>query len=153
QNRIVACRLEIFQRELKNRVQPCARMQHVEIERSQLVPEVQFRIVVERPADVRAQLLFNCPADHVAHCVKIKVKIECNIVIETETLIVNRVATNQTKTEGNDSAVNSPNEKARVFRRLFRDPEKKFPTQIFKFHRRSLMDLEIERINRVHIRR
>src|SRR5438270_6200594 len=115
---------EIFQRELKNRIQKRARVQHVEIERRKLMPEMQFRIVVERTAHVIAQLFLNCPADHVAHRVKIKVKIERNIVIEPETLIVNRVATNQTKTEGDDSVVDSPNESARAFRHIFRDPEK-----------------------------
>src|SRR5207244_4255713 len=109
QNWIVSRRFEEFQRDRKNRVQPRARVPNVKIERRKLMTEMQFRIVIERTADVVAQLLLNRPANHVAHCVKIQVKIERDRVIEPEAFIVNCVATDKTKTESHDFSFDSPN--------------------------------------------
>src|SRR6476661_6708504 len=102
QNRIVPGRFEIFQRHSENWVEPSASVKHVEIEGLQLVPEMQFRIVIERTAGVTTQPLLNRPTDHIAHGVKIKMEIERDVIIEPQALIVNCVAANETKTEGDD---------------------------------------------------
>src|SRR5205085_4674945 len=136
QNRIVPRRFEKFQRDRKNRVQPGARVSHVKIERRELMTEMQFRIVIERTTDVVAQLLLDRPADHVAHCVKIQMEIERDRVIEPEALIVNCIATDQTETEGDNLAFDSPNKKSRPFRHLACDADKKFFAQVFKLHLR-----------------
>src|SRR5438270_9151698 len=153
QDRIVPRRFEKFQRHGKNRVQPGARVSHVKIERPELMTEMQFRIVIERTADVGAQLLLDRPANHVAHCVKIKVEIERDGVIEPEALIVNCVATDQAKTERHDFSFDSPNKKARPFRHLVCNAENEFFAQIFKLHRRTFVDLKIERKNLIDDRR
>src|SRR5207237_9748281 len=66
---------------------------------------------------------------------------------------INRGATNETKTERDNFVRLSPDEKAHLFRNGLRDATKKFLRQGLKFHRRSLVDLEIKRINRVNVRR
>src|SRR5437773_6533867 len=112
---------------------------------------MQLRVVVERTAHVIAQFVFNRPANHVAHGVKIKMKIERDIVIESDAFVVNCVATNQSKTERDDLPFDSPDKKARAFRHLSGDADKKLPAQIFKLHRRPLVNLEIKRKNRVDV--
>src|SRR5205085_9705768 len=47
----------------------------------------------------------------------------------------------------------SPDEKTRPLRHGLRDATKKFLRQRFEFHWRALVHLEIERINRVNVRR
>ena len=95
-------RLEIFHGEVEDRIQQPSRVQHVKIERPKFVPEMQFRIIIERTAVIVAQPLVDRPTDHVAHGVKIKMEIERDIVIEAEAFIVNRVAANKTQTERDD---------------------------------------------------
>src|ERR1700730_3546250 len=80
-------------------------------------------------------------------------QIEGDIVIEAEAFVVNRVATNQAKTKGDDLVRLSPDEKAGALRHGLRDATEKFLRQGLKFHRRALVDLEIERINCVNLRR
>src|SRR5437016_12979509 len=153
QNRIMPRWFEKFQRHGKNRVQPGARVSHVKIERRELMTEMQFRIVIERTAHVGAQLLLDRPADHVAHRVKIQMEIERDLVIEPEAFVVNYVAANEAKTKCDELLLGSPDKKPRAFRHLLCNAEKKFLTQVFKLHRGFLVDLEIERINLVDVRR
>ena len=54
QDRIVARRFEIFQRETENWIQPGAGVHHVKIEWRELVAEMQFWIIIERTAAVIA---------------------------------------------------------------------------------------------------
>src|SRR5204863_1216269 len=90
QDRIVPRRLEIFQRETENWIQPGAGVQHVKIERRELMSEMQLRIVIERAAYVAAQFLIDRPPNHVAHRVKIKMKLKRHLVIEADAFVVNR---------------------------------------------------------------
>src|SRR5262249_33928854 len=144
---------EILQREREDWIQPRARVEDVEIERRQLVPEVQLRVVVERPAHVISQLLIDRPANHVAHCVKIKMKVERDVIIETDAFVGDRVAADKSKTERDDPALDSPDEKSRPFRHFFRDADKKLFTEIFKLHRRTFVDLKVKGINLIDERR
>src|SRR4051812_6886239 len=146
---IVSGRLEIFQCETENWIQPITRVPHIKIERGELVTEMQFRIVIERTAHVVAQLLFDRPLNHVAHRVKIKMKIERDWIIEPDHFVVKRIALNQTKAERNDAPIDSPNEKTNAIRHLARDTEKEIAAQVFKFHRRTFVNLQIERENLV----
>ena len=77
-------------------------MEHVKIERRELMAEMEFWIIIERATAVVAQSLVDRPTNHIAHSVKIKMQIERDIVIEAEALIVNRVAPNEAKTECDD---------------------------------------------------
>ena len=153
QNRIMPRRLEVFHGEVEDRIQQRSRVQHVKIERRELVAEMQFRIVIERTAAVGAQPLVDRPTNHVAHRIKIKMQIERDIVIEAKAFIVNRVATDEAKTKRNNFSRLSPDEKTRPLRHGLRDSTKKFLRQRFEFHWRALVHLEIERINRVNVRR
>src|SRR5438128_696781 len=99
-------------------------MEHVEIERRQLVPEMKFWIIIERSADVIAQFLVDRPTDHVAHRVKIEMKIERHLVVEAEAFVVNRVGADETKTESDDLVRLSPNKEFRAPRYYFRDSAK-----------------------------
>ena len=101
-------------------------MEHVEIERRELMAEMEFWIVIERTTAVVAQPLIDRPTNHIAHGVEIKMQIERDIVIEAEALIVNCVATNEAKTECDDLVRLSPDEKARPFRHGLRDATEKF---------------------------
>src|SRR5204863_4840247 len=121
QNRIVPRRLEIFHSQPKDRIKPRSRVQHVEIERRQLVAEMQLRIIVERTAEVKAQPLIDRPTDHVAHGVKIKMQIERDIVVEAKAFIINRVATDEAMTKRDNFSRLSPDEKARPLRHGLRD--------------------------------
>src|SRR5205807_10252541 len=106
--------------------------------------------VITRTATVVAQILIDRPTDHVAHGVKIKMQIERDAVVESEAVIVNGVAANEAKTEGDNLARFSPDEKTRVFRQHLGDAAKKFLAQRFEFHWRALVHLETERIDRVN---
>src|SRR6266404_1499797 len=128
QNRIVPCRLQVFQCETEDRIQPSSRVADVEIEGRELMTKMQLRIVIERTTEVTAQLLFERPSDHVAHRVKVKVKIEGHIVIESDDFIIKRVAEYESQTESDDTIVDPPNKKTRVSRHRFRDSDKKLPT-------------------------
>src|ERR1041384_7993599 len=89
QNWIVPSRLEKLERDRKHWVQPRACVTYIKIERRELVSQVQLRIVVERTADVIAQFLLDRPLEHIAHRVKIKMKIERDSVIEPDAFVVN----------------------------------------------------------------
>src|SRR5438132_1547985 len=112
--------------EANDGIQERARGQNVKIERRELVAEMQFRIVVKRTAAVVAKPLIDRPTDNVAHGVEIKMKIERDIVIEPEAFVVNRVAANETQTEGDDLVRFTPDEKARPLRHDLGDAAKKF---------------------------
>src|SRR5436309_1527527 len=124
QCRIVSGRLEIFQCESENRIQPISRVSHIQIERRELVAEMQFGIVIKRTAHIAAEVLLNRPLNHVTHRVKIKMKLERDRIIEPDHFVVKRIALNQTKAERHDASLDSPNEKAHVLRHLSRDAEK-----------------------------
>src|SRR5262249_40889135 len=114
--------------------------------------EMKFRIVIERAAHVVAQLLLDRPANHVAHGVKIKMKIERDIVIEADHFVVKGVAAKERQTKRDDSIADPPNKKSRGFRHFLRDAKKKFLAQVFELHRRTLVDLEIKWKNLINDR-
>src|SRR5207237_8498364 len=116
QNWFVPCRHEIFHCQSKDRIKPRSGMQHVKIERRQLVAEMQLRIIVERTAEIKAQPLIDRPTDHVAHGVKIKMQVERDIVIEAKAFIVNSVATDEAKTKSDNFFRILPDKKTRPLR-------------------------------------
>src|SRR5438067_13314266 len=98
QDGIVSCRLEIFQCETEDWVQPFARVANVKIEGRELMPEMQLRIVIEGTADVMPNVLFERSSDYVAHGVKVKMKIKRHLVIESYDLVVKTVVEIQSGT-------------------------------------------------------
>ena len=92
QNRVVPGWLEIFQGKLENRIQPPFCVHYIQINRSELVAEMQLRIVIQGTAHVTAQFLLDRPTNHVAHCVEIKMKVERDFVIEADDFVVKSVA-------------------------------------------------------------
>src|SRR6266699_415976 len=80
-------------------------------------------------------------------------QIERDVVIEPDALIVNRVATDQTKTECDDLAALSPDEEAHAVRHPLCDGAKVILCQRFKFQWRPLVDGQIQRVDFVDERR
>src|SRR5207249_12044302 len=85
-------------------------------------------------------------------CVKIEMQIERDTVIEPDALIINRVTTDQAKTERDDFTALSPDEETRTFRHPLRDAEEIVLCQRFKFYWRPLVDREVKRIDFVNER-
>src|SRR6266436_5701472 len=80
-------------------------------------------------------------------------QIERDVVIEPDALIVNRVTTDETKTECDNLAALSPDEEARAARHPLRDGAKVLLCQRFKFQWRPLVDGQIQRVDFVDERR
>ena len=80
QDSVVARRAEEFDNATKNRIHYRAGMHHIEIERHQDTTEMKFRIIVERAAAIRPQLLRNAPANHVPQGVEVQMQIERDCV-------------------------------------------------------------------------
>src|SRR5215467_1949368 len=121
QNRVVTGRSEIFDKTTENRIEQRTGMFDVEIERRKLAVEMEFWLVVERVAVVVLQTFFKCPGDDVAQCVKIKVQIERDVVIQYNAFVVKSVPADQTKTECDDLARLPPDEKPRPVGHLLSD--------------------------------
>src|SRR5438105_14036308 len=123
------------------------------MKRRQLMAEMELRIIIQRSARIISKPVCDSPADHVPHCIKIKMQIERDAVIETETFIVDGVAAKQTKTEGDDPSGLSPDKKTSAFWHGMGNAGEKFLGEYFEFQGRTLVHLKIERINFVDGRR
>src|SRR5450755_2518680 len=108
---------------------------------------MQLRSVVERTAAITIEALFERPAKNVAQGVEIEMQIERDLVVEPEIIVVNCPVKNHAKAKRDDFSALSPNEKARPLRHTLAHAAKIFFGQSFELHRRSFMDLQIERIN------
>lgn len=128
-------------------------MHDVKIERQKITAEMQLRIVVERTAAITIEALFERPAKNVAQCVEIEMQIERDPVVEPEIIVVNCPVKNHAETKRDDFSALSPNEKARPLRHALAHAAKIFFGQSLELHGRSFMDLEIERIDLIDIRR
>src|SRR5947209_12241423 len=91
---IVPGRLEVFQCQTENWIEPGAGVPDIKIERRELVSKMQLWVVVQGTAEVAMQFLLDRPLNHVPHGVKIKVKIESDVIIEAETFVIDRIAAN-----------------------------------------------------------
>src|SRR5690242_21896871 len=100
----------------ENWIQQGLSVSDVEIERCQIATEVQLRIVVERAAAVKRQVVIDCPAENVAQCVKIEMQVERDGIVETEIFVVDRAVVHHANAESNDAPIESPDKKADPFR-------------------------------------
>src|SRR3954467_1536998 len=133
QNWIMSRRSEILEHTTEYWIQQPAGMPHIKIERRQFAVQMQLWLVIQRVAVVILQSLLHRPRDDVAERVKIEVQLECNAVIQSDALIVDRVTTNEAKTECNNVAALPPEEAARAIRHPLRDSQKVLLGQGFEF--------------------
>src|SRR5436190_15219229 len=91
-------------------------MLHVKIERCEIATEMQLRIVIERATTIKGQAIIDGPAQDVAERVKIKVEIERDRVVQAEVFVINRTIVHHANAEGDDAAIESPDEKTHPFR-------------------------------------
>ena len=101
-------------------------MHDIKIEGGEFVAEMELGIIIERAAAIMFEPVRNCPADHVAQRVEIKVQIERYAVIKPDTFIINRVAVNEAKRERDDFSILSPNEESRPFPHSLTNPAEIF---------------------------
>src|SRR4029450_18555 len=113
QDGVVTCRPKIFNRAAEYRIEKRICVHHVEVERDQFAIEMQLRLIIKRVAVVILQSLLQRPSDDVAQRVEIEVQIEGDAVIEPHAFGVNRVVTDQAKTECDNFAVLAPTEETR----------------------------------------
>src|SRR5438477_11638883 len=116
QHRIVSCRFEQLQDRSKDLVQKRICVAHVQIERKQITPEMQLRLIVQRAAPVTLQTLAKRPAEDVAQGMKIKMEIEGDCVIKPEVIVIDRALMHECNTEGNRFSVLPPDEEAGAIR-------------------------------------
>src|SRR5437870_660563 len=116
ENRVMPRRSEIFDYATKCRIQQSAGMPHIEVERHQFAIEMQLRLVVQRIAVVVIQTLFQRPGDDVAQCVKIKMEVERDAVVQSNAFVINFVLADEAKAECDDFAALSPDEEPHAFR-------------------------------------
>src|SRR5438067_13891711 len=91
-------------------------MPHVKIERREITAKVQLRVVIEGAATIEGQPILDGPRQNVPQRVKIKVEIERNGIDQAEIFVVDRTIVYHADDEGNDTAIESPDEKAHPFR-------------------------------------
>ena len=101
-------------------------MLHVKIKRREIATEMQLRIVIERAATIKGQSVVDGPAQNVAQCVKIKMKIDSDRIVESEIFVVDRTIVHHTNAEGDDAAIESPDEKTHAFRHVLAELGKIF---------------------------
>src|SRR5438477_7242396 len=151
QHWVVPRRFKQLHHTTENRIQQGLSMSDVEIERSQIAPEMELRIVVERAAAIKGQAVIDRPAQNVAQGVKIKMQIERDGIIQTEIFIVDRAVVHHTNAESNDAPIEPPDKKADSFRHELAELCQVFLGQLFEFHRRSLVHRQIKRVDLIQI--
>src|SRR5438132_6427515 len=127
-------------------------MLHVKIERCEIATKMQLRIVIERAATIKGQVIIDGPAQNVAQRVKIKVEIERDRIVQAEIFVVDRAIVHHANAEGDDAMIESPDEKADAFRHELAQLGKIFLGQLFEFHWRTLMHRQVKGIDLVKMR-
>src|SRR5204863_7580175 len=90
-------------------------MPHVKIGRDEIASKMQLRVVIERAATIDGQPILDGPPQNDTQRVKIKVEIERNGIVEAEIFVVDRTIVHTANAEGDDVAIESPDEKTRAF--------------------------------------
>src|SRR5207247_4045523 len=89
-------------------------MTHIEINWIESMPHMQLRVVIQ-PAAAKPFVSFaDPPTDHIANGVVIEMQIECNGVVETHVLRIQRVSLHHAKAEGHQR-VSAPPRKEPYF--------------------------------------
>src|SRR5438046_9345162 len=101
-------------------------MHDVKRERCAIASEMQLRSVSERAATIKGQVIIDGPAQDVAQRVKIKVKIERHRIVQAEIFVINRTSVHHANAEGDDVAIESPDEKTHPFRHVLAELGKIF---------------------------
>src|SRR5437867_12705206 len=101
-------------------------MRHVKIERCEIATGMQLRSVIERAATIRGRVSIDGPAQDVAQRVKIKVKIERDRIVRAEIFVISRTSVHPANAEGDDVAIESPDEKTHPFRHVLAELGKIF---------------------------
>src|SRR4051794_16208056 len=112
---------------------------------------MQLRMIIERAAPIPSQPLLERPGYHIAERQEVKVQIESHAVIETEIVVVDRPVMHQRHAERNCLSRLPPDEKASAFRHPAAQLRQVFFREPLEFHRRALVNLQVERINLVDV--
>src|SRR5437588_12443372 len=91
-------------------------MLHVKIERRQIATEMQLRVVIEWATTVEGQTVLDGPAQNVAQGIKVKMEFERNRIVQPEIFVVDGAVMHHAYAEGDDAAIESPDEKTNAFR-------------------------------------
>src|SRR5258708_5774580 len=128
-------------------------MPHVKVDRIQLVSQMQLGIVVEAAAAEPFVPAGDPPAYEVAEGVMVQVQIERDRVVEAEILGVNRIALQDARTEGDDFPVLAPDKETNLVAYSAAETTKIRLGQPFEVQLRSMVDLQIERVDLIDDRR
>ena len=99
-------------------------MHDVQVERHELAAQVQLGSIIQWIAVIIFQSLLDRPRDDVAQRVEIEVQIERDAIIKPDAFIIDRIVTDQAKTERNNFSVLPPDKEARPFRHPLTDRTK-----------------------------
>src|SRR5574337_40049 len=112
---------------------------------------MEFRIIIQRAAAIFIESLFHRPGENVSQRIKVKMKVQRNLVIQPEALVVKRSAVDQTTAECNHPAFLTPDKKSSLLRHGPAQLAKIFFGQMFKLHAGPLVDLKIKGINFIDV--
>ena len=101
-------------------------MSDVQVERSKLAAEMQFRVVIKGAAAIKPNTIIDRPGQNVPQGIEIKMQIERHAVIESKIFVVNCVAAHHGNAEGDDYVLDPPDEKARALGHALAERAKKF---------------------------
>src|SRR5215510_12481679 len=108
---------------------------------------MQFRIIVQSAAAEPLIAVGDRPTDHVAKRIMIEVQIECDIVVETYVLRIDRVTLYHTCCERHDRSALPPEEESRLIPHAAPQFAEILLCQLLKVQLRALIDLQIQRID------
>src|SRR5580704_18926433 len=122
-------------------------MTRIEIDGIESMPHMQLRIIVEAAAAKPFVPVADPPADHVPNHVVIEMQFDCNGVIETDVLRVQRVSLHHAKAEGHQHISATPGEEPDLVAHSPAELAEKILGQLLELHARAREHLQIERIN------
>src|SRR5579884_194101 len=125
-------RLEQRQEPAQHGVRELRRVRDVQVERHELRAQAALRLVRERGAAVPAVAVPDAPVDDVAQRVEVEPELERDRVVETEILVVDRVAVEHAEAERDDATALTPDEEPDLLRQLPADTAEELRRQLLE---------------------
>lgn len=101
-------RLQERQETLQERIEKDRRVADIKVERRQLEPKVQLRVIIERTGVITFQPLLDGPLHQVAPGQEIKMQFKGERIIQSQNEIVKRFTMNEPEAEGDELPLLTP---------------------------------------------